>query len=97
MDKVTNKEILERTGLPSTEDLLIRKNLRWTGVLMRMSPDRLPRQVLYSQLSSGHRKRGRSRLRFKDNIKRNLKLRDINIVSWTSLSQQRDKWRATVK
>ena len=34
MDKVTNKEILERTGLPSVEDLLIRKNLRWTGHLM---------------------------------------------------------------
>ena len=58
MDKVTNKEILERTGLPSMEDLLIRKNLRWTGHLMRMSPNRLPKQVLYSQLSSGHRKRG---------------------------------------
>ena len=55
MDKVTNKEILERTGLPSMEDLLIRKNLRWTGHLMRMSSDRLPKQVLYSQLSSGHR------------------------------------------
>ena len=54
MDKVTNKEILERTGLPSMEDLLIRKNLRWTGHLMRMSPDRLPNQVLYSQLSFGH-------------------------------------------
>ena len=92
MDKVTNKEILERTGLPSMEDLLIRKNLRWTGHLMRMSP-----QVLYSQLSSGQRKRGRLRLRFKDTIKRNLKLRDIKIDSWTSLSQQRDKWRATVK
>ena len=97
VDKVTNKEILERTGLPSMEDLLIRKNLRWTGHLMRMSSDRLPKQVLYSQLSSGHRKRGRPRLRFKDTIKRNLKLRDIKIDSWTSLSQQRDKWSARVK
>ena len=88
MDKVTNKEILERTGLPSMEDPLIRKNLR--------SPDRLPKQVLYSQLSSDQRKRGRPRLRFKDTIKRNLKLRDIKIDSWTSLSQQGDKWRATV-
>ena len=76
MDKVTKKEILERTGLPSMEDILNRKNLRWTGHLMRMSPDRLPK-VLYSQLSSGHRKRGRPRLRFKDTIKRNLKVRDI--------------------
>ena len=82
MDKVTNKEILERTGLPSMEDLLIRKNLRGTGHLMRLSPDRLPTQVLYSQLSSGHRKRGRPRLRFKDTIKRNLKMRDIKIDSW---------------
>ena len=48
MDKVTHKEILKRIGLPSMEDLLIRKNLRWTGHLMRMSPDRLPKQVLYS-------------------------------------------------
>ena len=97
MDKVTNKEILERTGLPSMEDLLIRKNLRWTGHIMRMSPDRLPKQVRYSQLSSGHRKRGRPRLRFRDTIKTNLKMRDIKIESWTSLSQQIDKWRATVK
>ena len=97
MDKVTNKEILEWTGLPSMEDLLIRKNLRWTGHLMRMSPDRLPKQVLYSQLSSGHRKRGHPRLWFMDTIKRNPKLRDIKIDSWTSLSQQRDKWRVTVK
>ena len=97
MDKVTNKEILDRTGLPSVENLLIRKNLQWTGHLLRMSPDMLPKQNLYSQLSSGHRKRGRPRLQFKDTIKRNLKLRDIKIDSWTSLSQQREKWRPTVK
>ena len=41
MDNVTNENILERTGLPSIEDLLIRKNLRWTGHLMRMPLDRL--------------------------------------------------------
>ena len=97
LDKVTNKEILERTGLPSMEDLLIRKNLRWTGHLMRMSPDRLPKQILYPQLSSGHRERGRPRLQFKGAIKRNLKLGDIKTGSWTSRSQQRDKWRAIVK
>ncbi|KAK2165991.1 hypothetical protein NP493_1344g00063 [Ridgeia piscesae] len=97
MDKVTNKEILELTGLPSLEDLLIRNNFRRPGHLLRISPDRLPKQILYSQLSSGHRKKGRPRLRFKDTIKRNLKLRDIKTDSWTSLSQQRDKWRAGMK
>ena len=48
--KVTNKGKLERTVLPYMEDLLIRKNLRWTGQLMRMSPDRLLMQILYSLL-----------------------------------------------
>ena len=97
MDKVTNNDILERTGLPSMEELLIRKNLRWTGHLMWMSPDRLPKQILNFQLSSDHRKRGCPRLRFNDNNKRNLKLRDIKADSWTSLSQQIDKLRSIVK
>ena len=86
MDKVTNEDILERTGLPSMEDLLIRNNLRGTEHLMRMSPDRLSKQIIYSQLSSCHRKRGRPRLQFKDTIKRNLKLRDTKTDSWTSIS-----------
>ena len=68
MDKVTNKDLLERAGLPSIEDFLIRKNLRWTGHLPRMSPGRLPKQVLFSKLDFGHRTRGRPRLRFKDTI-----------------------------
>ncbi|KAK2151168.1 hypothetical protein NP493_2670g00010 [Ridgeia piscesae] len=56
-----------------------------------MSPDRLPKQI------SGHRKKGRPRLRFKDTIKKKLELKDIKTNSWTSLSQQRDKWKALVK
>ena len=77
---VTNKEILDRTGLPPVEDLLVQKNLRWTGHLMRMPQNRLPRQILFSQLPVGQRKRGK--LRFKDTIKRNLKLRNLELNSW---------------
>ncbi len=95
-DKVTNKEILDRTGLPSMEDLLIRKNLRWTGHLMRMPPNRLPKQILFSQLPVGQRKRGRPRLRYKDTIKRNLKQRNIKLESWAKLSLQRSEWRTAV-
>ena len=96
-DKVTNIKVLMRAGLPSMEDLLIRENLRWTGHLLRIPTDRLPRQVLYSQLPDGQRPRGRPRLRYKDTIKRNLKKRDIDTNSWKSLALQRDVWRDTVK
>ena len=66
------------------------------GHLLRMPTDRLPRQVLYSQLPDG-RPRDRPRLRYKDTIKRNPKKRDIDTNSWTSLALQRDVWRDTVK
>ena len=95
-DKVTNIKVLKRAGLPSMEDPLIRKNRRWTGHLLRMPTDRLPRQVLYSQLPDGQRPRGRPRLRYKDTIKRNLKKRDIDTNPWKSLALQRDVWRDTV-
>ena len=97
-DKVTNIEpVLQRVGLPSMEDLLIRKNLLWTGHILRMESDQLPKKVLYSQLSDRVRKRGRPRLRYKDSIKRNLKKRDINIKQLAELTQQRIAWRAAVK
>ena len=69
MDNATNKDIFEQTGLPYKEHILIRTNLRWTGHLMRMLPDRLPKKVFYSQLSSVHRQRGHLRLLIKDTIK----------------------------
>ena len=95
LDKVTNKDMLERTGLPSMEELLIRKNLRWTGH-MRHSPDRLPKQILLVQLDSGNRERVRPRLRYKDAIKRNLMQRNIGLDTWISLTWQRATWRKAV-
>ncbi|KAK2168570.1 hypothetical protein NP493_1226g00004 [Ridgeia piscesae] len=84
MDKVSNKDILDRKGLPSMDDLLIRKNVQWTRHLMKMTPDRLAKQILNCFLIT-------------ERALKNLKLRDIKTDSWTSLSQQRDKWRAIVK
>ena len=96
-DKVIKIQVLKRALLPSMEELLIRKNLRGTGHRLRMPTDRLPRQVLYSQLPDGQRSRGRPRLRYKDTIKRNLKKRDIDTNLWKSMALQRDVWRDTVK
>ena len=95
-DKVSNKEILDRTGLHSMEDLLIRKNLRWTGHLTRMTSGRLPKQFLYCLLVIEREVAPVSGSRI-PSLKRNLKMRDIKTGSWTSLSQQRDEWRTAVK
>ena len=96
-DKVTSIKVFKRAGLPSMEDLLIRKNLRRTGHFLRMPTDRIPRQFLYLRLPERQRPHVRPRLRYKDTIKRNLKKRDIDTNSWKSLAQQRDVWKDTVK
>ena len=96
-DKVTNKEILERAGLPSMADILIEKGLRWLGHVHRMGQERLPRRLLYSQLCEGKRNQGRPRLRFKDVAKRNMKWRKIDVESWQSTANNRAVWRAAIK
>ena len=81
-DKVTNKKVLKRAGLHSMEDLLVKKNLRWTGHLLRMPTDRLTACQSRYYTCSYQRLRGRQFLRYKVTIKRNLKKPDIDTDSW---------------
>jgi len=92
-NRVTNMEILKRAGLPSMEDLLIRKTL----ALDRTPSENADRSSAEADpLPSGERRRGRPRLWNKDTIKRNLKKREIETNSWTSRARQRDAWRVAV-
>ena len=96
-DKTTNVEVLRRANLPSMADILIEKNLRWLGHVHRMEQDRLPRQLLYSQLCTGKRNQRRPRLRYKDVAKRNLKWRKISVNTWQTTARNRDNWRSVIK
>ena len=96
-DKITNVEILSRANLPCMADILIEKNLRWLGHVHRMDNDRLPRQLLYSQLCEGKRNQGRPRLRFKDVAKRNMKYRKIDRETWQITANNRAAWRSASK
>ena len=96
-DKVCNTTILSRANLPTMEDILIKKGLQWLGHIHRMDENRLPRQLLYSQLSSGKRNRGRPKLRFKDVMKRNMKSKKINHTTWQTLANDKKAWRGAIK
>jgi len=96
-DKIPNKEILQRAGLPSMADILIEKGLRWIGHVHRMDSGRLPKQLLYSQLCEGKRNNGRPKLRFKDVAKRNMKWREIDLNSWQRTADNRAAWRSAIK
>ena len=52
--------------------------------------------VLYGELASGRRSKGRPQLRCKDVCKRDMKAQDINTESWEDLAADRMMWRSTL-
>ena len=89
-DRITHQEILERAKTQSMHSLLSQRCLRWVGHICRMDDGRLPKDVLYGELSKGKRKMGRPSLHFRDKLKRDLKACAIPTESWeTSATDKR--------
>ena len=79
--------------MQSIDTLLTLSQLRWSGHLVRMSDDRLPKQLLYSELSEGHRLRERPTLRFKDTLKKSLQNSHIATTHWETTASNRRVWK----
>ena len=95
-DRVPNTEILQISKLPDMYTLLRARRLRWTGHVVRMTDDRLPKAILYGELKNATRPVGRPKLRFKDCLKRDLTSFDIDHASWEVQAQDRPAWRANL-
>ena len=61
-----------------------------------MPDDRLPKAVFYSELTSGKRKRGGQKLRYRDVLKRHLKAADMEVDTWESDAKNRPFWRKKI-
>ena len=77
--KVTDSEIRSMAGTPTIESMLLHRQLRWLGHVIRMPHSRLPHCVLNGQLRLGRRSVGGQKKRFKDHIKSILKRCNIPI------------------
>nr|XP_027226759.1 uncharacterized protein LOC113818771 [Penaeus vannamei] len=95
-DHITNVETLRRANISSIEAMIARSQLRWTGHVIRMSEERLPRALLFAELKEGTRPRGRPRLRFKDTVKRRLTLAGISYQQLEKPASDRAGWRSVV-
>lgn len=96
-DFIPNVEILQRANIPSIEALLVSANIRWAGHVVRMEDCRLPKAVMYGQLSDGVRTVGGQKLRFKDVLKRNLKAADVPVDDWEELAENRSEYRSACR
>ena len=95
-DFITNVEVLEQAEVPSIEAMILKYQLRWAGHVSRMEDHRLPKIVLYGELSTGHRERGAPKKRFKDSLKRSLTTCNIDHKQWSDLAADRVAWRHTI-
>ncbi|XP_071510462.1 uncharacterized protein [Diadema antillarum] len=96
-DFVTNIKVLELAETTSIEATLMKTQLRWAGHVSRMEDHRLPKVMLYGELSSGHRDRGGPRKRYNDCLKKTLSTCNIDHRRWAAIASDRTSWRLTVR
>ena len=82
---VPDTEVLTRAGISSIHTLLQKAQARWAGHVTRMPADRMPKQLLYGELCYGKRSVGWQRKRFKDTLKKTLKIFNIGVTNWQIL------------
>ena len=92
-DKVTNSEMLARTGLSSLYTVLRQRRVCWLGHVSRMPDGRIPKDLPYGELISGSRAQARPNLRFKDACKRDMKVLELDPNNWEQMAADRNKWR----
>ena len=72
-DMIPNTEVLQRCAHTGIEQHIKRAQLRWSGHLVRMADDCIPKGVFYGELDAGHRTLGGQRKRYKDVLRATLK------------------------
>ena len=93
-DRVPCTNILERTDISSIECILLGRQMRLAGHVLRMPESRLPSRVLYGQLSTGTRACGGPKKRYKDQLKRTLSAFNISPQNFEAVATDRAEWRA---
>ncbi|BHF68781.1 hypothetical protein SprV_0301182200 [Sparganum proliferum] len=84
-DRIPDTDVVERTGILSIYTMLRQMQLRWSGHLVRMDDERLPKRLFYGDVATG------------DTLKSSLKRLQINPTNWKELALDQPTWRRTVK
>nr|VZI36610.1 unnamed protein product [Spirometra erinaceieuropaei] len=88
-DRIPDTDVLERTGILSIYAILRQIQLRWSGHLVRMDDERLPKRLFYGDVATGSRRQGGQIRRYKDTLKSSLKCLQINPTNWEELALDR--------
>jgi len=90
--KIPHTELFEQAGITPAEHLLLQRQLRWLGHVIRMPDNRLLRRLLYGELAVGLRSVCRPKKRFIDHIKANRLKCNIKPSDLEDPATDRDIW-----
>nr|VZI28854.1 unnamed protein product [Spirometra erinaceieuropaei] len=96
-ERISDIDVLERTGILSICTMLRQLQLRWSGHLVRMDDAQLPKRLFYGDAATGSRRQGGQIGRYMDTLKSSLKRLQINQTNWENFARDRPTWRRTVK
>ena len=88
-DKIRNDAIRKKLGMEPVLTHIKRQQIKWFGHLLRMPANTLPQRT-YNTKSSGKRKRGKPRKRWRDNIKVIIQQQGLSTREATVLAYDRE-------
>ena len=94
--KVTNYDVLKRCKIGSIQSMIESAVLRWTGHVVRMDNDRIPKKLLYGRLASGKGSKG-NHASYRNQVRHILQAGAINPANLESLAKPRSAWRTLSK
>ena len=94
--KVTNYEVLDRCKIHSVQSMIDSAKLRWTGHVVRMNNDRIPKKLLYGRLATGRSKQGNHNT-YLNSVRSTLKGCGIECGRLENIASKRSLWRTSVK
>nr|VZI07882.1 unnamed protein product [Spirometra erinaceieuropaei] len=89
--------VSERMGVLSNHTILRQLRLRWSGHLVRLDNEQLPKRLFYGDVAMGSHRQGRQIHQHKDTLKISLRRLQINSTDWKDLALDRPTWRRTMK
>ena len=93
-DKRSNDSVRTLCKLPSLDQVVTHRRLRWLGHTARMSQDRLPYQCMFGQLS-GTQAKGKPRDTWQSTVYKDLSALHAQ-YSWFRLAHDRTGWRQLI-
>ncbi|BHF58657.1 hypothetical protein SprV_0100161100 [Sparganum proliferum] len=96
-DRIPDTDALERTGILSIYTMPRQMQLRWSGHLVRMDDERLPKRLFYGDVATASHRQGGQIRRYNDTLMSSLKRLQINPTNWEELAHDRPTWRRAVK